>query len=380
MKYCSMMGPTRWGRLTDGDMQITQPKGFDFVGLKPIVDLRGTRFEVYMSASLVDRWVAQPTVTEVRGGNAVEVFLKRIKDFDVPRPGQYAWQREYDGLRPIQVPFDQFFGSPGVVDRLQKLLRNGGHTSYVRVEPEGVRIRIFPGRSHSWRIQDIGGGYQPFARVSDLIDATLGRNVAKNRRERFDDRGPNARAAPRPARMVFPEFNPGSSRQVDYYESLINNADRKEGTLMLIPAGTKIIGVHFPSSDKVYHYYTDLDLAVGDFAVVVSPYDGGYNERGRHFDSKLDGHPVVVQVATVEETLEAIEKVVKWVVQKVDVQAYADRLEAEKRVAVLRAKIARAEKAAREQLELEKLRSLSPELSGLLDELQALTSPPAAAE
>jgi hypothetical protein len=67
-----------------------------------------------------------------------------------------------------------------------------------------------------------------------------------------------------------------------------------------------------------------------------------------------------VRVDTVEETLEAIERVVKWVVQKVDTKAYADRIEAEKRVALLRAKIARAEKAAREALELEKAAVAEP--------------------
>lgn len=137
---------------------------------------------------------------------------------------------------------------------------------------------------------------------------------------------------------------------------------------------TRIVQCEFPgTAGQLYAYYTDdPSIGVGDSVVVVSPYGGMRNTRGIHFDKELKGHPVVVKVKSVEETLEAVQRVVKWVVCRVDLDGYRRRIAAEERVEVLLEKIKRAEADARKRLELERLRELSPELGSLLDELKEL--------
>lgn len=134
----------------------------------------------------------------------------------------------------------------------------------------------------------------------------------------------------------------------------------------------RIVQVTFEGSAKRYAYYTDLDLQVGDYAVVASPYGRSYGIRGEFYSEELQGNPTIVRVESVEETVEAIDRVAKWIIQRVDVGAYAYRVAREERRKVLLAKIKKAEKAAREQLEMEKLRELSPGLGKLIDELKAL--------
>lgn len=111
------------------------------------------------------------------------------------------------------------------------------------------------------------------------------------------------------------------------------------------------------ATNKTYAYYTeDADIGVGDALVVDSPY-GGYK---------------VVACVSVSDTVDAIQKAAKWVVDRVDVSGHAKREANRQKREVLIARIQRAEKEARAKLEMEKLRDLSPELKGLLDELKAL--------
>lgn len=132
---------------------------------------------------------------------------------------------------------------------------------------------------------------------------------------------------------------------------------------------TRIITCVFAGNNNHYAYNTDDEtINVDDYVVVVSP-----NGMPNHRSAAVDGFPVIVKVVSIEETLEGVLKVSKPIVSKVDLTAYAARIEHEKRVEVLKAKIARARKDALENIELAKLAVLSPELGALVKEMAALT-------
>jgi hypothetical protein len=370
MKYSPSMGPTVWGKMSPG----LAPSAH-LVGLKPHIDdaRRRPRLEVHLSSQLVDRKIVQVSVQEKRGSNHMEVELRHLGPFDLPRPGQYAWQREYDGLRPLQVPLEAIAGAPGVVARLARLLSNGCEC-YVQVRPDRVSLRLVP-RGSSWSIRYRGSRYVPQESVAAMLRDTVGIRGARGLNPCAEmvytptlEYGRRTPLPPHRFIPLTPDWLAGDWAPLEGHE------DREEHP-MLIPAGTRIIGVNFPTGGKTYHYYTDdASITIGDYVVVVSPNSSCYGaQTDPTFDKALGGYPVVVRVETVEETLEAIEKVAKWVVTRVDLQAYAKRIETEESIRLLRAKIAKAEKQAREMLELENLRSLSPELGTLLDELKALT-------
>jgi hypothetical protein len=138
----------------------------------------------------------------------------------------------------------------------------------------------------------------------------------------------------------------------------------------------RIVSVLFPNNNTEYSYYSDIEgLEVGDFAIVASPHGNEY-AAGRFRSTELDGYPTVVRVVSTQETVKAVNKAAKWIVQKIDIAAYVERLNAERQLEVLRAKIEKAKKAALEQAQLATLRTLSPELDALVTELAKLTGVP----
>lgn len=131
----------------------------------------------------------------------------------------------------------------------------------------------------------------------------------------------------------------------------------------------RIITCVFSGNRNGYAYYTDdASIQVDDYVVVVSP-NGDVNHRSE----LVDGFPTIVKVISVDETVEAVTRVAKPIVHKIDLAGYAAMVEHQKQVEVLKAKIARARKDALENIELAKLAALSPELGALVKEMASLT-------
>jgi hypothetical protein len=135
---------------------------------------------------------------------------------------------------------------------------------------------------------------------------------------------------------------------------------------------SRVVIVNFHDNNQGYAYHTrDESLGVGDFAVVISPHSG----RGSGgFIPELNGYPTIVKVVDVKETSHSINAASKWIVQKVDLALAIAEGERRQRIEVLEAKITKARREAEARVKLEQLREFSPELSGLLDELDQLKS------
>lgn len=138
---------------------------------------------------------------------------------------------------------------------------------------------------------------------------------------------------------------------------------------------TNVVQVIFPGNRTLYSYHSDIpDLKAGDYAIVASPNSSRNWESNPDFYSQeLRGHPSVVKVINTEPTVKDISKAAKWIIQKVDIEAYVARLAIEQQVEVLKHRIAQEKKKALEAFELAKLRELNPELGVLVDQLAALT-------
>jgi hypothetical protein len=373
VKYQNAMGATPWATLSPLHLWTPQT----MVGSAP--RLCDGKLTMSLSERLFqDRRIVQLHVRALPGHRGVELFFKSLGLFDMPRPGQYAWQRPCDGASQVQFPLRQAFGD---VSYLQALLRRSGAvSSYARVTPEGVTVRIMePG--HRIRVM----GEAPTRMVDELLEQavrrfgrvpTLDVPMVQSRADAYRYASflefgvpalPPHKFIPLvDVRCAFPSLVPPAAEE-----------DRKDYP-MTAPAGTRIVNCQFAGipqagRSKTYAYYTaDQDIAVGDYVNVVSPYDGQFNERGNHFEEALGGHLVVVKVVSVEETVESIERAAKWVVSRIDVTAYAERQAKQERRQVLLAKVRKLEKEARARMELDKLRELSPELATAIDELSEL--------
>lgn len=136
---------------------------------------------------------------------------------------------------------------------------------------------------------------------------------------------------------------------------------------------TSVVQVVFPGNETIYSYHSDIpDLKVDDFVIVASPRNRSWDET-RFFSQELQGYPVVVRVVNIQPTLKDVTKANKWIIQKLDVDAYVRRLALEQQVDILRHRINEEKKKALELAELAKLRDLNPTLGALIDELAALT-------
>lgn len=140
----------------------------------------------------------------------------------------------------------------------------------------------------------------------------------------------------------------------------------------------KIVAVIFPGNSTEYSYHCDIpDVQVSDYVIVASPSGDRYDRSGQNFFSpELKGYPTVVRVVRTQETVKDVSKATKWVIQKLDIDKYVERLAHEQQVDVLKAKIDRAKKEIMERAQLATLRSMSPELDALVTELASLTGVP----
>jgi hypothetical protein len=109
------------------------------------------------------------------------------------------------------------------------------------------------------------------------------------------------------------------------------------------------------STDKTYDYYTDLDLAIGDHVVVDSPSTGF----------------VVVLVKDIIES-ETI-RVSKWVVDKVDIASYNERILREKERQELLAVLDKKAKRVEETQKYQFLAAVDPEAAKMLERIQELS-------
>lgn len=122
----------------------------------------------------------------------------------------------------------------------------------------------------------------------------------------------------------------------------------------------KIVSVKFNnaySQEKSYAYMTDIDdIAVNDLVVVESP------SRGL----------TIVEVVSVQETAEGIEKATKWVVDKIDVTAHKKRLADIEQRKLIVAKLKRMQADMLEADQFAMLAANNPEAAALIDQLRAL--------
>lgn len=141
----------------------------------------------------------------------------------------------------------------------------------------------------------------------------------------------------------------------------------------------KIVAVIFPGNSTEYSYHCDIpDVQQGDYVIVASPNvsHDRYDRSQNFFSPELKGYPTVVRVVRTQETVRDVSKASKWVIQKLDIDKYVERLAYEQQVEVLRAKIDRAKKEALERAQMATLRTISPELDLLVTELANLTGVP----
>lgn len=120
----------------------------------------------------------------------------------------------------------------------------------------------------------------------------------------------------------------------------------------------KIVTVKFnPPHSQGYAYMTDIEgVEVGDTLVVDSS-NGGFN---------------CVTVVSVEETVEGVEKATKWIVSKVDVAGYRERLAKIEKRKLLLAKLKKMQAEALEADQFATLIKLNPDAAALVEELKNL--------
>jgi hypothetical protein len=120
----------------------------------------------------------------------------------------------------------------------------------------------------------------------------------------------------------------------------------------------KIITAQFHSHTTCYAYMTDIEgIEVGDTVVVDSPNSGF----------------TCVKVVSVTETAESVEKATKWIVSKVDVAGYKERLERAERRKLLMAKLKKMQAEALEADHFAALVKLVPGAAALVEELKSLS-------
>lgn len=118
-----------------------------------------------------------------------------------------------------------------------------------------------------------------------------------------------------------------------------------------------VVTVNYNTSHQSYAYLTDIEgIEKGDTLVVDSPSNGF----------------TCVTVVSVEETVESVTKATKWVVSKVDVAAYKERMQKAERRKVLVAKLKKMQEQALEKDMFSKLGELDPNAIPLIEELKKL--------
>lgn len=135
---------------------------------------------------------------------------------------------------------------------------------------------------------------------------------------------------------------------------------------------SRVVIVNFAGNPQTYSYHTrDESIQVGDYCLVISPIQD--HKRGSWRIQNLNGFLTIVKVVDVKETTHSINMASKWIVGKLDITSALAEAERQEQLAVLKAKIDKARKAAEERVKLEQLRELSPELDSLITAYDALS-------
>ena len=115
--------------------------------------------------------------------------------------------------------------------------------------------------------------------------------------------------------------------------------------------------ISFRNNPKEYTYLTNLDLKEGDKVIVDSPHDG----------------PVVVTVIKVKGLSKGqISVASKWIVQKVDMEAYYELVKRQELVQEIKNKLAQRKEEMEEMIIYKQLAKDDPEINSLLAELESL--------
>lgn len=375
------------------------------------------RLSVALPTRLVHdrRYVLARVNCEGSRSERVDVELLHQEPFRGPVTGRNGWQEKttpYAGCpstRTLEARDANLHGGtdPGALAKLRDWGEAGHSRVLVRVTPEGFQLRVYrfahqaqavscspyydrpegmdASRAHGL-LSAIGYGarrVEPLYRVQDEVGfASTLEYGATTGRWRSPFGGPDRHFRHPMCRSRLVE-NVTQALAADIHVHLTDHIPSEEGTAMTtdtttndtlpfgLTAGAKIVQVQFTQGSSEYAYFDGgLDLQVGDFAVVASPYG---DSSGGVYDEECGGYLKVVQVSSVDPNVEGVRKVAKWIVSKVDVTDYRARRKKVEDLKALDARIVAAEREARKALEMTKLRELSPELAALIDAREALT-------
>ncbi len=120
---------------------------------------------------------------------------------------------------------------------------------------------------------------------------------------------------------------------------------------------TRVIGIKFPNVGKLYHYFTDdATVQAGDRVVVDSPQNG----------------LVIVDVRSVDVATSTPIHELKFIVQKIDMDAYQENTRKQEKARELLLRLEQ-KRTAQSQLEMyAHLASTDEEAKALLDELRSM--------
>lgn len=310
----------------------------------------------------------------VNGPHTFLIDIIHEEKFVQASPGRNAWQtalhnvllfsaseRQDIKTRRLERKWPMVRGSDYEIERLKTGMLRGGwegreHRTFIQVTPEGFRIMLVGDRDFATfrpkrpPLQVCERGQQV---ITHLVGCGFNHGGAGRPSCSIDEKYP-----------VQTQTGVKNMRKVD----MTSNVEVPFDT-----SGTKIVKAVFDNTSnldgKDYAYYaadTIKDLAVGDYAVVISPYGAIYDEASQ-------GYVNIVQITSLEEDLEGVTKAAKWLVQKVDLSDYRDRLAKALRIRTLDARIETAKKEAMKRVELQRLMEASPELADLIKERLSLS-------
>lgn len=307
-----------------------------------------------------------------------DIDIVHQEPFTQPRPGKNAWQTAlyFTTRNSAGTQHPVYVSTSEKSRRLQRKWGLINHTgrhkdiadlrtglmrgewpgtrkarTLIAVTPYGFRIRLYEERTMDARtMQGIGSRLNELAResVTNMVNGAFNHGCL--------------------ATTTTTPINPES-------QGVMNMRKVDTTTNLEVPfdtSGTKIVKAVFDNGggQKDYAYYADeslKDLKVGDYAVVISPY-------GTVYDEESQGYLNIVQITSLEEDLEGVTKAAKWLVQKVDLSEYRERLAKALRIRTLDARIETAKKEAMKRVELQRLMEASPELADLIKERLSLSA------
>lgn len=287
--------------------------------------------------------------------------------------------RKTDQIRGMPKTLTAFLG------RMQGKFwhRDLAKLTHVQVMPEGFRIYIYDDTDRAKNAMTGIGHYLTAANkeaLTGLISKAHHHGGARERSSTSVPMPPNAtydyQARGRGSATTTIPHNPNQFNQEG--DSTMQKIDTT--TNLEVPfdtSNTKIVKAVFQdgAGNKDYAYYADetlKDLQPGDFAVVVAPH-------GQLYDEKSKGYVTTVRIVSLDEDLEGVTKAAKWIVQRIDMDGYRDRIAKADRIRLLDARIETAKREAMKRVELQKLMDASPELAELIKERLELSAPPAEA-